>query len=1048
MSNNSNDSKKYISLARLSKFLDNLTNKFAALSHKHTISDLTDYTVDTSLSPTSNNPVSNAVLDAEFEAISQGMGALEQAIDDKADASHNHDDIYYTKAQVDSDFQEKIYQQNDEPDDAEDGALWLDLDAEGSYNGNNGAGGNSVGLDTTLTQSGYAADAKAVGDRITESVDGLATEDYVDGKVAGLATETFVTNKISEAQLSGDGNIDLSGYATKDDLNNKIDKTQIDTTLAVSGKVADAKAVGDRIANSVSGLATEDYVNNKGYATQTYVNNKVSGLATEAFVTNKIAEAELSGGNGDTIDLSGYATKDELNGLVTEDELNIGLSGKANTSHNHSASNITSGTLPITRGGTGATSAATALTNLGAAAASHTHSEYANQNAFSNVKVGTTTISADTTTDTLTLVAGDNVTITPNSTSDSITITATDTVYTHPTTAGNKHIPSGGSTGQILRWSSSGTATWGNENTSTTTLSDLGITATATELNKLDGVTATTTELNYVDGVTSNIQTQLDGKAASSHGTHVSFTTTAPKAAGTASVGTASTVSRSDHVHPAQTSVTGNAGTATTLETTRTIDGVQFNGGANVTRYATCGTAAGTAAKTASITAGTFSLATGARVTVKFTYANTASSPTLNIGSTGAKTIRWRGATLTSGQYWAAGQVVDFVYDGTYWNMIGAANDNSGSGGASSLSDLGVTATATELNYVDGVTSNIQTQLNGKMGTSGDQTLTNGNLTLSGNGSLIIDDKNNAGYGIRVNRTASGNVYSTAIAGAAGSSNIYYYENGTMSNYINMTSSATNIYKPVTIASGGTGATTAAGALTNLGITPTASKINSVVGKLAAPDSHIFSGGTLAQLRTALDNWLASNNYPNAVTKFTAADNFDSIWNVGNTSASIGNGNSWTVRVIGYYGSNSYVMLEIASYAGAAFHTWKYNGTWYNMHRISYTSSTYVSTPQCNFVSILSYADDLGICPLNTTTFLRFFQPTDGPESNTDYYARITKLNDNAYITVELTQCGTGRKFVNYKDSTWKGWNWRYTMDYGTSLPAAGHAGRIFFKKV
>lgn len=45
-------------------------------------------------------------------------------------------------------------------------------------------------------------------------------------------------------------------------------------------------------------------------------------------------------------------------------------------------------------------------------------------------------------------------------------------------------------------------------------LSNLGLTATASELNKLDGMTATTTELNYVDGVTSNIQTQLNGKAS------------------------------------------------------------------------------------------------------------------------------------------------------------------------------------------------------------------------------------------------------------------------------------------------------------------------------------------------------------------------------------------------------------------------------------------------------------------------------------------------------------------------------------------------------
>jgi hypothetical protein len=44
-------------------------------------------------------------------------------------------------------------------------------------------------------------------------------------------------------------------------------------------------------------------------------------------------------------------------------------------------------------------------------------------------------------------------------------------------------------------------------------LRDTGV--TTTEFNKLDGLTATTTELNYTDGVTSNIQTQLNAKAAS-----------------------------------------------------------------------------------------------------------------------------------------------------------------------------------------------------------------------------------------------------------------------------------------------------------------------------------------------------------------------------------------------------------------------------------------------------------------------------------------------------------------------------------------------------
>lgn len=52
----------------------------------------------------------------------------------------------------------------------------------------------------------------------------------------------------------------------------------------------------------------------------------------------------------------------------------------------------------------------------------------------------------------------------------------------------------------------------------------------------------------------SGLQTALDGKAATSHGTHVTYSTTAPVMDGTASVGTASTVARSDHKHPTDTS--------------------------------------------------------------------------------------------------------------------------------------------------------------------------------------------------------------------------------------------------------------------------------------------------------------------------------------------------------------------------------------------------------------------------------------------------------------------------------------------------------------
>ena len=53
-----------------------------------------------------------------------------------------------------------------------------------------------------------------------------------------------------------------------------------------------------------------------------------------------------------------------------------------------------------------------------------------NQNAFSNVKVGTTTIAADTSTDTLELIAGSGITLTPNATADSIEIESEGTTYT------------------------------------------------------------------------------------------------------------------------------------------------------------------------------------------------------------------------------------------------------------------------------------------------------------------------------------------------------------------------------------------------------------------------------------------------------------------------------------------------------------------------------------------------------------------------------------------------------------------------------------------
>lgn len=107
------------------------------------------------------------------------------------------------------------------------------------------------------------------------------------------------------------------------------------------------------------------------------------------------------------------------------------------------------------------------------------------------------------------------------------------------------------------------------------------------------------------------------------------------------------------------------------------INSLSYNNNTYVftTPYGSCSTAAGTAAKTVSVD--NFSLETGARVSVKFTYANTAGSPTLNVNSTGAKAIYWHGAALPSSQYWEAGAALDFIYNGTQWELIGIAKDNN-----------------------------------------------------------------------------------------------------------------------------------------------------------------------------------------------------------------------------------------------------------------------------------------------------------------------------------------------------------------------------------
>ncbi len=113
---------------------------------------------------------------------------------------------------------------------------------------------------------------------------------------------------------------------------------------------------------------------------------------------------------------------------------------------------------------------------------------------------------------------------------------------------------------------------------------------------------------------------------------------------------------------------TVNALTATRLENARLIDGVSFNGTADIHHYTTCATASSTAAKTAALTG--FKLQTGSALRVKFANANTVAGATLNVNGTGAKPLYYQGKAVPAGLP-AAGHMYTVVFNGTQYEIVG-----------------------------------------------------------------------------------------------------------------------------------------------------------------------------------------------------------------------------------------------------------------------------------------------------------------------------------------------------------------------------------------
>lgn len=146
-------------------------------------------------------------------------------------------------------------------------------------------------------------------------------------------------------------------------------------------------------------------------------------------------------------------------------------------------------------------------------------------------------------------------------------------------------------------------------------------------------------------------------------------------------------------------SFTANASSNVTANITvpTKVSDLTSDAGGNVF-VGSCDTAAATAAKVITVSSDqNFALKKGAVISVKVTNTNTANNPTFNVNSTGAKSVVYNTAAITTSNLNRAGyasRYCNYIYDGTNWVFFGWSLDSDTSYSAMSVSE-GTTGTAT-----------------------------------------------------------------------------------------------------------------------------------------------------------------------------------------------------------------------------------------------------------------------------------------------------------------------------------------------------------------
>ena len=179
----------------------------------------------------------------------------------------------------------------------------------------------------------------------------------------------------------------------------------------------------------VTGASDQGYVTSSGVTSVTASGAlSSSGGTTPAITHNTPTTSPATSGDAAVypIKIDSYGHIIEKGSSVTIPSVTSTYSSTGTTAVNGTAVNAALQTLDSSISATsGQAISAITITDGKIASSTKINVGDANQNAFSNIKIGSSTIAADSTTDTLELVAGTGITLTADTTNDKVTITST-----------------------------------------------------------------------------------------------------------------------------------------------------------------------------------------------------------------------------------------------------------------------------------------------------------------------------------------------------------------------------------------------------------------------------------------------------------------------------------------------------------------------------------------------------------------------------------------------------------------------------------------------